>query len=386
MKIYKNTNVFEEALNRMRYIFDEFDNVIVGFSGGKDSTVTFNLALIVAREKNRLPLKVMFVDQEAEWRGTIDHVREVMYHPDVEPWWFQMPFKITNATSVENQYLYAWDPNIEEHIHDYDPISKRENVYNTDKYDHTIEFYQIFPEVMKYHYPKEKACYLAGVRAEESPSRFVGLTHHACYKWITWGKILDKKREHYTFYPLYDWSYTDIWKAIHENDWSYNEVYNLMYQYGYKVTDMRVSNLHHETSLSHLFFLQEIDRETYNRAVKRLKGIDTAGKVGKDDFFVYSLPYMFKDWVEYRDFLVEKLIPEDKREVYYKKFAQLDERYKDIADITVLHKAQVQTVIINDYSFVKLNNWERSPELNTFRKHQRGDKINTNLKNKFIKS
>lgn len=57
--IYLENNVFEEALERIRYIYDEFDDVIVSMSGGKDSTVCFNLALMVAKEKNRLPLKVL---------------------------------------------------------------------------------------------------------------------------------------------------------------------------------------------------------------------------------------------------------------------------------------------------------------------------------------
>ena len=91
MKFYSNNNVYEESINRIEYFFDEFEEVIVGFSGGKDSTVTLNLALEVAEKKNRLPLKVLFIDQEAEWQGTIDYVKEVMYDNRVEPLWFQMP-------------------------------------------------------------------------------------------------------------------------------------------------------------------------------------------------------------------------------------------------------------------------------------------------------
>lgn len=69
MKVYKKQSVYDAALDRIRYLFDEFPNVIVGFSGGKDSTVVLELALIVAREKNRLPLDVLFIDQEAEWQA-----------------------------------------------------------------------------------------------------------------------------------------------------------------------------------------------------------------------------------------------------------------------------------------------------------------------------
>lgn len=76
--IYKETNVFEEAIKRMNMIFDYNDEVIVSMSGGKDSTVCFNLALMVARERNRLPLKVFWLDQEAEWQHTVDYMDKIM--------------------------------------------------------------------------------------------------------------------------------------------------------------------------------------------------------------------------------------------------------------------------------------------------------------------
>ena len=51
MRIYDDKNVFESALDRIRYIYDEFENIMVCTSGGKDSTVIYNLCKIVAKEK-----------------------------------------------------------------------------------------------------------------------------------------------------------------------------------------------------------------------------------------------------------------------------------------------------------------------------------------------
>ena len=64
MKIYSKKNVLDAAYERINYLFDEFENVVIGFSGGKDSTTVLNLALKVATEKNRLPLSVLWIDQE----------------------------------------------------------------------------------------------------------------------------------------------------------------------------------------------------------------------------------------------------------------------------------------------------------------------------------
>ena len=47
MKVYKSyesTNVYEAAVERIEWLFDEFgDNLVVNFSGGKDSTICLHL-------------------------------------------------------------------------------------------------------------------------------------------------------------------------------------------------------------------------------------------------------------------------------------------------------------------------------------------------------
>ena len=84
MKIYSNKTVLEAAKERIKFLFEDFENVVVSYSGGKDSTVILGLCLEVARELNRLPLKVMFLDQESELAATIDIVQEVMSSEEIE--------------------------------------------------------------------------------------------------------------------------------------------------------------------------------------------------------------------------------------------------------------------------------------------------------------
>ena len=232
MKIYLKENVWDAALRRIRWLFDEFPEIVVGVSGGKDSTVVFNLSLMVAREKKRLPLKVMFLDQEAEWQATVDQVRLIMTNPDVKPFWYQIPFKLFNATSATDHWLMCWDDSKKDlWMHPKEAYSLKENHYGTDR------FADMFTQILAKDFPA-KTVYIAGVRCEESPSRFIGLTQAVTYKGETWGKILSRPRQQFTFYPIYDWSFSDVWKAIHDNGWHYNALYDSMFQYGVNLREI----------------------------------------------------------------------------------------------------------------------------------------------------
>ena len=360
----------EAALDRMRWLFDEFPEVVVGFSGGKDSTVVFHLALEVAREKGRLPLTVMFLDQEAEWQATVDQVRYVMDHPDVNPRWYQFPFRLFNATSSSDHWLECWDP-AEEHrwMRPQEPNAITKNVYGTNR------FAKLFAAIPRVEYPDTSMCYVSGVRTEESPARFVGLTHAATYKGRTWGKVLDRKLGHYTFYPIYDWSYLDVWKAIHANGWPYNAVYDAQYRYGVKLLDMRVSNVHHETAVVHLFYMQEVEPQTYERLTARISGIDTAGKLA-EDFFVTELPPMFNGWRQYRDFLLEKLIviPEW-AENWRKTFAEFDSTYTGHLTEEEICRPCISSILTNDHEQIKLDNFRVSPKAYMIRKKLQGREV-----------
>ena len=352
MRFRLKDNVFDKALERMRWLFDEFPEICVSFSGGKDSTVVFELAKIVAKEKNRLPLKVFWLDQECEFQATEDIVKKVMYDPDVEPMWYQIPFRLQNATSSKEQWLNCWAKD-EEWAREQDPISFKENTFGTDR------FVPLMTEIMKQSFNTPVAI-LVGVRAEESPARMLAITGDETYKGETWGKKIDSAKGKYNFFPIYDWTYTDIWKAIHEHQWEYNDHYNSMFRYGVTVRKMRVSNYHHETAVHALFMLQEIEPETYEKATRRIGGLDTAGKMGKADWFVYEVPFMFSGWQEYRDYLLENLITDSfYRDRFAAYFKSIESRYSRTVGPD-MYKNHINSILCNDVEMTKIRNWEAS--------------------------
>ena len=198
MKIFLEEDVWSAGLDRLRYIFDEFENIVVSFSGGKDSAVILELALIIAKEKNKLPLKVMFIDQEAEWNAVIEYVRRTMNREEIEPYWLQVPLKLFNATSMDEAFLNCWHKG-EEWMRPQEPNSITDIDYGTTR------FHPMFPAFLKHHFPNSPVAMLGGVRAEESPNRRTGLTDSKTYKHITYGKIYDKVVGHYAFNFIYDW-------------------------------------------------------------------------------------------------------------------------------------------------------------------------------------
>ena len=60
-KIYKDINVYDASMERIEFIFNEFENIVVSFSGGKDSGVLLNLCLKYMREHNITKKLIVFI-------------------------------------------------------------------------------------------------------------------------------------------------------------------------------------------------------------------------------------------------------------------------------------------------------------------------------------
>lgn len=337
-KTHLAVNVFEAALDRIRFVFDHCDDIVVSMSGGKDSTVVYNLAKIVARERGRLPLKVFWLDQEAEWKATETYMQSVMSDADVRPFWFQIPFRLSNSLSFQNNYLYCWaEADREKWIRDQDPLSIKVN---------PIPRYDRFHDLVE-RLPSECDCrgkmhvgVLVGVRADESSARRVTLTETAArFKGITWCRkpILNTR----VFLPIYDWHSSDIWTAIGKNDWAYNQVYDYFYKFGMPPQKMRVSALIHETAWHSIEALQEVEPQMYDRYIRRVEGVSTFSHF-EDEIMPDSLPAYFTSWQEYRDYLLENLTEPQHRDLFRRRWSkkgQTGDRWM---------KVHVKEIMVND--------------------------------------
>ena len=330
-------DVLEAAKKRINFIFDNYDNISLSFSGGKDSTALFHLINTEATKRNR-KFMLYFQDQEAEYQGTIDFVEWAMTQPNVIPLWYQVPIFMTNAASQQQLFLWAWGEG-EEWVREKHPLA----IHKLDKkYPKRFHKFNLWVGQNLKKLPG-KSISIIGLRAEESPDRrFVMFGEDSELFWIRRKNIADKPHR---AYPIIDWSYTDVWKYLIENNFKYNRVYDKMYMLGGNLRFFRVSNLVHEKAFRCLTDLQELEPETYDKLERRLKGVHTAAIYGKEDlmYSIKSLPDNFKSWKEYKDFLLSSIHPDLKKIFEYQW-----SRFGDTDDIGA-NKYMVKRILLCDW-------------------------------------
>jgi len=159
-------NVLDATIKRIEYLFDNYDNIQLSFSGGKDSTALFHLINAEATKRNRKFI-LYFQDQEAEYQGTIDFVEWAMTQPNVIPLWYQVPIFMTNAASQRQLFLFAWGEN-EEWVREKHPIAIHSIGKKYPKRFHKFNLW-VGQNLEKNN--KCKSVSIIGLRAEESPDR-----------------------------------------------------------------------------------------------------------------------------------------------------------------------------------------------------------------------
>lgn len=348
--IFLENNVFEEALDRIRFIYDHHDDVIVSVSGGKDSTILLEMTIMVARERNRLPVKAFFLDQEVEWQGTIDYINKTMRREEVQPYWYQIPFDFTNALSHKRNFVKLWDPlEKDKWIHPYSDISIKENPSEYHR------FHDLAANLQNYMTDSEECAVLVGLTMYESPARRLCITTGRYnVNGITW--CTRKNNRTRTYWPVYDFKDDDVWTAIAKNKWDYNSVYDQYYRYGVKKKEMRISALIHEMAYGSLQFLQEIEPRTYDKLLIRVPGIDTfAHAYDMGSITPKELPFAFSSWKEYRDYLLVKLVKPEYWELFKKRWKkQNDEDW---------YRVHVNEVITNDIDGTQNDNYKITKRL-----------------------
>lgn len=328
-KKYLDMNVYEAFLQRLDFIFKEFDNIFVSFSGGKDSGLLLNLVLDY--KKKYYPDRVIGVfhqDFEAQYSYTTKYVEKTFERikDEAELYWVCLPMATRTALSNYQMYWYPWDDKAKDlwvrPIPDYDyVITLENNPITTYHYRmHQEDLAKQFGRWYKLSHGDTSTICLLGLRADESLYRYNGfMNRKKGYKHNCW--ITQQFKNVWCASPLYDWSVQDVWHAIAKFEYDYNPLYDMFYQVGLKPSQMRVASPFNDYAKDSLNLYRVIEPETWTRLLGRVKGVNFGSIYGKTKALGYrnvTLPEGYT-WKSYTKFLLATL-PVRIRNNYIKKF------------------------------------------------------------------
>lgn len=329
IRSYVEKNVFDALQERLKFIFDEFDNIYVSFSGGKDSGLLLNLVLDY--QKKHAPDKrigVFHQDFEAQYTVTTEYIERTFkrIEKDVEPYWVCLPMATRTALSSYEMFWYPWDDKKQEAWvrpmpeHDY-VINMENNPMTTYKYRmHQEDLAKQFGRWYSISHEGKKTVCLLGMRADESMQRYSGfLNKKYGYQDECW--ISRQFKDVWCASPIYDWSTSDIWHANYLFEYDYNRLYDLYYMAGLSASQMRVASPFNDYSKDSLNLYRVIDPEIWAKLIGRVQGANFACIYGRSKAMGYrnvTLPEGHT-WESYTKFLLDTL-PVRLRNNYVKKF------------------------------------------------------------------
>ena len=327
-KKYLNENVYEASMKKIKYLFDEFDNVLIAFSGGKDSGICLNLCYEYAKEHNCLnKLSMYHLDYEAQYQYTTDYVEDCFLNEfeGIRKYWLCLPIAAQCAASMYQDHWTPWDKDKKniwirkmpqnEFVINEDNVPF-EFVKDTLDYDLQDKFAKWFSITYG------KTAVVIGIRSQESLNRYRAVNKNNAakkYKNINWINSY-KDNKTYKAYPIYDWQTSDVWVANAKFGFKYNKIYDLYYKAGLSIEQMRVASPFNDCAINSLKLYRAIEPNTWGKLIGRVNGANFASIYGGTSAMAWKNIKLPKGhtWKSYMEFLLSTL-PKETRNSYLKK-------------------------------------------------------------------
>lgn len=321
-KLYLETDVLTAARERMAFIFDRFERVIVSFSAGKDSTDLLHLAGEQARARGRV-VDVLLIDLEGQYKLTIQHAQEMMVQSWVRPWWICLPLNLRNAVSSFEPFWCCWDPEQRDHWIRPMPIGPGviSDPHDLPFFRYRMEFEEFVVEFQDWLADGKLLACLVGIRADESLDRFRTMVkdRKSRFEGIPWSTV---KGNTVSFYPIYDWGVEDVWTYVAREGLAYNRLYDKMWLAGETLHEMRICQPYGDDQRKGLDLFHKLEPETWFRVVQRVSGANYGARYCDTRFMGYrrglGLPPGLT-WKQYTKMLLASL-PPHMAEHYKEKF------------------------------------------------------------------
>lgn len=297
-------NVYQACQNRLALIFREYDNVLLSFSGGKDSGVLVNLCYDYAKAHGLLhKLAIYHLDYEAQYSFTTQYVERTFARlKDIRRFWLCLPISANCACKLDSNMWIPWDETEQDRwcrkmpTHEYVytacnvPFDFVKGTYGKEV---KADFCNWFAS--KYG----KTAVVIGIRADESFDRQNAIRQ--------FGWIVGKQGIAHKVFPIYDWKASDVWVANARFNYDYNCLYDLFHKAGLTIHQMRVANPFHTCGLNNLKLYCVIEPNTWAKLLNRVNGVNFGRIYGGTQAVAFKnivKPNHFT-WEEYAQFLIE---------------------------------------------------------------------------------
>ena len=355
-KVYRNTNVYEEALGRYQIVFQEFDNYYASVSGGKDSSIMLQLMAQEARKAGKR-FSVLYIDLEAQYKATIEHIDELIDATKdvVDEWyWVAMPISLRNAVSAIQPKWVCWDKkDADKWVREYP--SKRKDIILCTEENHPagwewfakgMEFEEFILWFAKWYNEKHggKTAAGIGIRSDESLNRFRTIVsktkeRYKGYGWTTKVKFKSEPLNCWNFYPLYDWKTEDDWTAVARYNLKFNKIYELMYKNGLSIHEQRLCQPYGDDQRNGLDQFRTLEPETWEKVLNRVEGVNFGNIYCRTSLLgnIKSEKADSMTWEQYAVFLLESigLYAPEVMDHYHKKITTFLQWYEKQENVSI---------------------------------------------------
>lgn len=324
----KEVNVYDAAMQRIDFIFNNFEKVYLSFSGGKDSGVMLNLCLKYMRDNNitNKKLGIQIMDNEANYEYSVQFMhRMIQANRDLlDVYWCCMPITLPCTVSAYHIDWQCWGERDRDRwirpMPDDDYIVNIHN-HNFDFFKEDMNYDEFWDGFAEWYADGKLTANLIGIRTQESLNRFRALMNER--KEVLGGKRWTKKNTTNVFncYPIYDWRTEDVWTANEKYEWDYNKLYDIFHKSGVPLHSMRVASPFMSEAKSSLNLYRVIDPHIWARLCSRVQGANFVATYGKQiNYRSFTLPEGHT-WKSFVKFLLDTL-PKESAENFKMRFAQ----------------------------------------------------------------